>query len=286
MRRSAVLLAFAATAACAQAPSPNTPAVDAAISLAAAETAFAAHSVREDMRAAFMAAFAGDGVFVRASGWAVSNDWLRDKPAPPIVLDWRPQYVQVARAGDLGISTGPWKITSRKDPAAQPAYGQFVSIWRRDAAGAWKVAVDLGIGHPQPSLWKEPLSATTVGLVAAASIDDVAGAEAAFARLMLEHGAAAAYGQYGEEDLRLYRDGTAPAASRAAALASPAMAEKWIWIVERTETSASNDFAYARGRYAAASAPEVTRGYFMRAWRRAPGGLRILMDVTNPAGES
>ena len=47
-------------------------------SLAAAETAFAAHSVREDMRVAFLAAFADDGVFV-SNGWTVSSDYLRGR---------------------------------------------------------------------------------------------------------------------------------------------------------------------------------------------------------------
>ncbi len=272
-------LAALALAGCAHTlPANNDPAL-----LAAAETAFAAHSVREDMRAAFMAAFAADGVLIRAPGWVVANNWLRDKPAPPIVLDWRPQYVQVAMAADLGLSTGPWKITSKADPAAPPAYGQFVSIWRREKPGAWKVAVDLGIGHPEPSLWKEPLQASSLDPAAGAGLDGVAEAEATFARVMLEQGARAAYGQFGAEDLRLYRDGITPLASRASALASPAMAERWVWTIDRSETSASNDFAYARGHYAAAASPQKVAGYFLRAWRRAPGGMRIVMDVANPA---
>src|SRR5687767_4414459 len=105
---------------------PMTP--DAPASLAAAESAFAAHSVREDMRVAFMEAFAADGVFVR-DGWTVSTDFLRTQKAPPIVLDWRPVHVEVAAAGDLGLSTGPSKITSKAVPGAAPTYGQFVSIW-------------------------------------------------------------------------------------------------------------------------------------------------------------
>src|SRR5688572_11882162 len=107
MNTRAVLIALAASA-CASVPAP----VDHTASRAAAEPAFAAHSVREDMRAAFLGAFAADGVFVRG-GWIVSNDFLRDRPAPAIVLDWRPQYVEVAQSGDLGLSTGPSRITSK-----------------------------------------------------------------------------------------------------------------------------------------------------------------------------
>ena len=115
---------------------------DQAASLAAAETAFAAHSVREDMRAAFMAHFAAEGVMMR-NGWVVAREFLAPRPAPPIVLDWRPVYVEVAASADLGLSTGPWKLTSREDAAKPPAYGQFVSIWRREPGQPWHVAVDL-----------------------------------------------------------------------------------------------------------------------------------------------
>ena len=104
-------LAFA-TAALAAAACTTVRPIDPPASLAAAETAFAAHSVREDMRVAFMAAFADDGVFVR-NGWTLATASLKDRPAPPIVLDWRPVYTEVARSGELGLSTGPWKITSK-----------------------------------------------------------------------------------------------------------------------------------------------------------------------------
>lgn len=281
MRRSIALLALAATA-CAHIPDVNAPA-----SLAAAETAFAAHSVRQDMRAAFMAAFADDGVFIRDIGWAVSNNWLRDRPAPPIVLDWRPRYVEVATSGDLGLSTGPWKITSKADPSAAAAHGQFVSLWRRTGSGPWQVVVDLGIGHKEPALWDAPLEARMVPTSGGASAASVVEAEAQFARAMAQSGPRAAYEGQGAADLRYYRNGQAPVASRAAALVSPAMgADRWVFTVVRSETAASNDFAYTRGTFAAPAVPTKVRGYYMRVWRREAGQWRIVMDVVNPAAPS
>jgi hypothetical protein len=96
--------------------------------------------VREEMRAAFLASFHEDGVFVR-QGWTPAKAWLRTRPAPPIVLDWRPVYVETAASGELGVSTGPWKITSKAQPAAAPSHGQFVSVWTRagDGLRAWRL---------------------------------------------------------------------------------------------------------------------------------------------------
>src|ERR1700752_324379 len=112
--RLPALAAAAALAGCATPPSPVATLQD-AVSLAAAESAFAAHSVREDMRVAFIANFAADGVFVR-NGWVVARDDLAPRKAPPIVLDWKPVYAEAAASGEMGLSTGPSKITSKADP--------------------------------------------------------------------------------------------------------------------------------------------------------------------------
>jgi ketosteroid isomerase-like protein len=286
MRGFAILLAFA-LAACGGPPArveqaAALPRMDDTASLAAAETAFAAHSVREDMRAAFLAAFAADGVFVR-NGWAVSNDWLRDRPAPPIVLDWRPQYVEVASSGELGLSTGPWKITSKAKPEAPPTYGQFVSVWRREGAGPWKVAVDLGISHPGDDLWKAPLEARPRGSPVAAGGAGIAEAETRFMADARERGLRAAYAAHGADNLRFYRSGSPPPTGKAASLASAAMGEEAaLWSVERIETARSGDFGYARGSYAARAAPGTPIGWYLRVWRREGATWRIVLDVVNP----
>jgi ketosteroid isomerase-like protein len=280
MRTVAVVLGLAA-AGCA--PTGFLPdAMEPSVSLAAAETAFAAHSVREDMRAAFLAHFADDGVFVR-NAWRLANAHLRGRDAPPIVLDWRPAYVEVAASGDFGLSTGPWKITSNAQPDAAPAFGQFVSIWKREASGPWKVAVDLGIDHPQAALWDRPLEAVVVRSAGSPIAGGVAAAEARFARAVQSGGLRRAYGAEGAENLRFYRSGTNPILGRGAALASPAMSDdKWAFTLERVETARSGDLGYARGSYAAADAPARALGVFMRVWRLEAGEWRIALDVTNP----
>ena len=269
------LLAAAMVAACATLPGAG----DDAASLAAAESAFAAQSVREDMRAAFLAHFAADGVFVRER-WVPARAWLEPRPAPPIVLDWRPVHVETARSGEMGLSTGPWRITPR-GAAAPTAYGQFVSIWTREPGGPWRVAVDLGISHAAPALWDAPLDArTTPGVAGAGTIED---AEAAFAGESAAHGAAAAYRAYAAPDLRLYREGHAPWLGREAALADADLGPASPgWAVERSATARSGDFGYARGYFAAAGVEGPPRGHFLRAWRREAAGWRIVLDVVNP----
>jgi ketosteroid isomerase-like protein len=273
MKRTGLTMA-AALAACATLPGPGGDAA----SLAAAESAFAAQSVREDMRAAFLAHFAPDGLFVRGA-WVNAHAWLAPRAAPPIVLDWRPVHVETARAGDIGLSTGPWRITTRG--AAQPGgFGQFVSIWTREPGQPWRVAADLGISHEGASLWEAPLEArATPGIALGGTAEE---AEADFARESLANGAAAAYRAFAASDLRLYREGHAPWLGRDAALRSgPAPAEAVTWIVERAATAGSGDFGYSLGRFAAPG--DGPRGQYLRAWRREAAGWRIVLDVVNPA---
>lgn len=276
--KPAPALAALALAACASGPPP----MNAPDSLAAAEAAFAAHSVRENMRPAFLANFADDGVFVR-SGWVNSNAYLATRKDPPIVLDWRPAYVEVAASGELGLSTGPTKVTSVEKPNDAPGYGQYVSVWRRRPGEPWKVEVDLGITHPQPALWDQPLVAVSTG--ARGMMGSASGlrvAEAQFSRESASLGERSAYAALGSELLRFYRAGAAPSLGRDRALAAGAMTERrLVWNAERIEVAFSGDLGYARGSFASAEAPSKPLGYYLRVWRHEAGRWRVALDVTN-----
>ena len=205
MKTLPVLFAVA-LAGCAAVP----PSMDVPASLAAAETAFAAHSMRENMRPAFLANFADDGVTVRQMGWVVSNAYLATRPDPPITLDWRPQYVEVALSGELGLSTGPSKLTANAKPG-EPRFGQYVSVWRRVEGGPWKVVVDLGIGNDGPKLWDQPLVAGYArGGHPSPDAGTIHAAEAAFTKDSTANGMRSAYAALGATNLRFYRDNGGP----------------------------------------------------------------------------
>jgi len=256
--------------------------MDDARSLAAAETAFAAHSVREDMRVAFLANFAEDGVFVRG-GWTNARASLLPRQAPPIVLDWRPVFTEVAASGDMGLSTGPSKITARTNPSEPPGYGQFVSVWRREPGGPWRVVADLGIAHVDPVFWDKPLETVAVATEPAPPGDTIEAAEGRFAAEAKANGLRAAYAKHGSASLRLYRPDNAPMAGKDAALAWKGLAaERRSWTVEKSEAARSNDFGYARGAYQQGPGDKPD-GWFLRAWHREAGEWRIAMDVSNPA---
>jgi len=61
-------------------------------------------------------------------------------------LSWQPEFADISSAADLGFTTGPWEF--RRTPQESPAaYGHYVTVWKKPAGGAWKIAVDLGIAY-------------------------------------------------------------------------------------------------------------------------------------------
>lgn len=268
----------AALAGCA-ALSPSAPDAEAPASLAAAETAFAAQSLREGMRAAFLAWLAPDATLFR-DGPVNGPALIASRPQPPIDLAWRPVFVEVSASGEMGLSTGPSTITHRTDAAAPPRHGQFVSVWKREPGGPWRVRVDLGISHPGAALADELLVARSTPSAGTGHAGTIEQAESAFARVAAQHGDASAYGSFASADARLYREGHAPFLGREAVLASPAaVTARTAWRLESHETSHAGDLGYATGHYGPAGGPPA--GHFVRVWRREPEGWRIAADVVN-----
>ena len=65
---------------------------------------------------------------------------------------WFPVYASVAASGDLGYTWGYYRWMSRDDKGAPapPVTGKYLTIWRRDGSGTWKVVVDTGNQGPVP----------------------------------------------------------------------------------------------------------------------------------------
>jgi ketosteroid isomerase-like protein len=64
--------------------------------------------------------------------------------APAVSTSWTATKVDVASSGDLGYAMGTYDIKP-KDPKSTAAadHGKFVEIWKKQADGKWKCAVDI-----------------------------------------------------------------------------------------------------------------------------------------------
>ena len=58
-------------------------------------------------------------------------------------LSWEPEEIFAAKAGDMAVSWGTYVFTPG-DGRTKTSTGRFVTVWRKNADGAWKGLVDIG----------------------------------------------------------------------------------------------------------------------------------------------
>ena len=125
------------------------PTDDALSSLVQAEKNFAQMSVEKGIRDSFLANLTDDGIVFDPG--PVNGRELYSKRSPSEAqLSLGTDLCRFSSAGDMGYTTGPWEYKKTKSDARPVAYGQFLSIWKRQSDGPWKVVLDGGIDNPAP----------------------------------------------------------------------------------------------------------------------------------------
>ncbi len=115
--------------------------------IAEAELSFAAMARDSGVRSAFLHYL--DTASVTFSKGSIHNghqQWLQ-LPEQHFQLLWKPVYYYTALSGNTGFTTGPYEVKAPGSNDVSQA-GQFSSIWQKDAAGNWKVLVDIGVTTP------------------------------------------------------------------------------------------------------------------------------------------
>jgi ketosteroid isomerase-like protein len=80
--------------------------------------------------AAIYQAMGGDAPAKSKLQWAVTNAWG-------------------SKGGDMGVTVGDWRMVKIGDTAPKLT-GRYVTVWRRDAHGAWKGLIDIGEVDDKP----------------------------------------------------------------------------------------------------------------------------------------
>lgn len=68
-------------------------------------------------------------------------------------LVWEPYWADIAASGDLGYTLGHYVLTVVDSTGAERSTeGNYVTIWKKQADGAWKFVFDAGNEGPRPEL--------------------------------------------------------------------------------------------------------------------------------------
>jgi ketosteroid isomerase-like protein len=257
---------------------------DAAQAMVAAERKFYQTGQEKGTRAAFLAFLADDGIVFRPGPLNGKEVWAK-RPETGFDLIWEPTFAVMARSGDFGFTTGPAKWRAKKEDEKILGYGNFVSIWKKQKDGSWKVALDLGIENPQPSGKPEALrtsipdEAGKVDLEARGKV--LKESQLQFTDAAKSDLTDAIIGAAGDE-IRIYRDGSFPAIGKGnARTLIDAKKAKMSMESLGGDMSSTGDLAYTYGRYSIGDAR--VSGHYFQIWQTdKTGSWKLVVDWQQP----
>jgi len=227
--------------------------------LVAAERAFAQYSVEHNTQQAFMHFLADDGiVFKKGQPVNGKKRWATIKPDSS-KLSWYPAFADVAASGDLGFTTGPWEYRETKADKEAGAFGNYITIWKKQADGNWKAAVDLGISHGKPAATDAPVTdAMTTATNEQSSAAELAAAESKFIAAT-----ANAYQQNSNAEVKIFRPGQ-PYITAQAADADKA---DFVYMPTGSGIAKSGELGYVYGQASVKKDDKTMNGAYLRIWK-------------------
>lgn len=289
MRRSSLsLLYFLLTCVVARAETP----AEAVRAMVDAERKFYQTGQEQGTRAAFLAFLADDAIVFQPGPVNGKEAW-RKRPESGLDLIWEPTFAAIARSGDFGYDTGPAKWRANKKDEKFLGHGQFVSIWKKQKDGAWKVALDCGIEYPEPAGKPETLRMFVPDTSAQIKIDFASRRKAlqeiqrTFVEPAKGETLASATLRVASEEIRVYHDGSSPVVGKEAA-GVLLNATNGYMSFQRMGGDISNsaDLGYSYGKYSIARKDSGQSGHYFQIWQTdAAGAWKLVLDWQTPLPE-
>jgi ketosteroid isomerase-like protein len=251
-------------------------------SLVDAERNFARTALERGIRNSFLEFRAEDSI-VFAPGPTNGKKLYIDYKDDGQKLIWEPIFATVARAGDLGYTTGPWELKKSAKDEKPIEFGQFISIWKKQADGSWKVIVDVGIDNPNsgeatgeiqistPTSRKiNPESARKALQRAKRNFADAAKSDMGSAIIAAD-----------SDQIRVYRDNSFPAVGIAAArMLLGANHNKLAIEPSGDRMSDSYDLAFEYGQYLNEHDITNEHAYYLSIWKiDGNGDWKLVLDL-------
>ena len=263
-------------------------------SMVETERAFSRTSEEKGIRESFTEFIADEGILFRPTA-VPGKKWMQENPLPPSttrpLLTWQPIFAAISRAGDLGYTTGPWQYKNDIKDAKPAAFGNFMTIWKKQPNGVWRFVLDLGITNPEPKaqaelIYAAPSAGRFPRIDRAQAREDLLNEEREFSKASAELGAVEAFLLNADVGVRLFRNNKMPfVGRRAAATALTPLSKEWTWTPAFADVSISGDLGYSYGNYQLrdkATGSITETGNYARVWKKVAGLWRVVIDVADP----
>jgi ketosteroid isomerase-like protein len=248
-----------------------------------AEKKFYQTGQEQGTRASFLAFLADDGIVFRPGPVNGKEVWDK-RQETGFDLVWEPTFAAIARSGDFGYDTGPSKWRAKKTDEKFSGFGHFVSIWKKQKDGSWKVALDCGIENPEPTGKTGTLRMVVPEGPAKSEHHFWAGAMKNFHEIAQDD-STRAISEFAAPEIRVYRGGHFPAVGTEAAnsLLKEVNGGQTTYGPFAGASSSSHDLAYNYGEYTTVRAEITERGHYLQIWQTdASGAWKLALDWQQP----
>jgi ketosteroid isomerase-like protein len=202
-----------------------------------------------------------------------NNGWLK----------WEPVFSDLARSDDFGYNTGPWEYRVNKTDEKAVAFGEFVSFWKKQVDGTWKLLIDIGIEHPQTAqiaTWKSSEIDFEKVVGELKDIKQLEKIEQNFIEA-LAFAKSPAYQKMLSREARLYRPGKEPITDKEAII-KYINAELSITFTKAGQNLASSgDLGYVYGTAVVQHTGNQTKAAnYLHVWKQEEGqGWKLVLDL-------
>ena len=245
--------------------------------MTSAEKKFYETGQEKGTRAAFLEWLADDAIVFRPGPVNGKEAWGK-RTETGLDLVWEPTFAAIARSGDFGYDTGPSKWRGRKSDPQFTGFGHFVSIWRKQNDGSWKVALDCGIENTRSDV-KPALKLVTPTNRGQGTLESLQQAQDAFV-VTAKLDFTKAFRQFGSDEVRLYRDGSFPTLGKKAGVELLGSEQAGVTMeVMKSDTSSSGDLAYSYGSCSDTRTRLGRAGHFVQVWQTDAAGMwKLALD--------
>lgn len=289
MKYSTLLFLLLSTPLMAQEPDSSS----AIFSMREAERNFAKASVSIGRNSAFTEYFAEKSLIYTDRWLTNGKQYSKERKASTVVLKWEPEFMDIAASGDFGVSTGPWEVQEYRPNSAPLATGYFLTVWKKQPDGKWKVILDGGSETPVTknpdhrfSFPKGSDKAVKNPFVSDAGVS-ATGLLAAEKQLITEWTkmpVPATYQHFLSPNSRIQLNGHLPTTDRDTInTLLTGLGKKIIWKTEGSDIASSGDLGFTYGSLLTDENTGSSKGHYVRVWKKdAKTGWKILIEMINP----
>lgn len=210
---------------------------------------------------------------------------LTGEPESQASLVWRPIFVEVSASGDFGFTTGPSEYRAGGVKDSMAYYGHFVSVWKKNSDGKWKVVLDIGSSCPKSEKKEEMFLAKELPphkMNKSFSVERervvMMAADSALSNLLQARGSKTALQKFASDDVRVYRKGLFPAQGKNNGVELVKNEKPLHYNLYAGEISSAADLGFTYG--IAVDAASDTSSY-VRIWQKE-NGWKDAVDVLKP----